>query len=733
MSSGCGDVLSLVDLQTAKKHQIFEAEVITGKAGGVAGGADIDYATNPVTGQVQKTMPAILRDIGFTPASFDFTTGGTLGAGDRDKAVLWPMSSGGDGGYYAWKGVLPKVIPAISTPASTGGVADGAWRPVVDFTRHDVEVEVKEAEERLLGVGAKIYRGSNGQYVQNGDVVPVGTTHLSVLINGKAEDVEMSQVASGSVSGLTEIEATIGGGSVYFSPIKNKQSVSSIDYLSKLNKSNETAYLSSGGRSGEFYWTDSDVSELVAIDTQKAIYVPPVWDLTGASGAWVRQYNFGKVNVEWFGAVYDLSVNSLNDTAIQAAFSYIGVTGETLENSGIAIRLSQLIILSDNTRYNLLGPIPTKSRVLYTTLQDPNQAGGFGAYINTDSNMFEMGLNTLITARNLAFIGSELDRTPGNFRLFAPNANEDYHKVDVRFCALSGFNRMANFLGGSYVQHITDCRIENNDVAINAPNACNASDFSRNSWAYNRVHFSGSGTLVTLRDGEFAFDAAYDEVGIKWEGDGHQIEGNYMEILVDTGVGDLSDRKNVQMIRWVVNKFSDRHSGFIRNNVLDAQNRTDYPLTIGSSYGANLTFTYQPVHKNKISGALKKDISIDAGTDLVLPDLSDNGTKTINGTYRLATNKAQAYVQASDSSLINSYNISSIVKNGTGDFTITFGYPFRNIPSISASLITGGNTIYRLSSLSATAVRILIYNLTSSALVDVNFTIKAEEMSQITE
>lgn len=51
MSSGCGDVLSLADLQTAKKHQIFEAEVITGKSGGVAGGANIDYATNAVTGQ----------------------------------------------------------------------------------------------------------------------------------------------------------------------------------------------------------------------------------------------------------------------------------------------------------------------------------------------------------------------------------------------------------------------------------------------------------------------------------------------------------------------------------------------------------------------------------------------------------------------------------------------------------------------------------------------------------
>lgn len=129
----CGDVLSLEDLQTAKKHQIFEAEVITGKAGGVAGGATIDTTTNQVTGQVQKTMPAILRDLGFQPASFDFVTGGTLATSDRNKAVLWPLP-GGDGDWYHWEGALPKTIPAASTPYTTGGVAEGAWRPVGDIT-----------------------------------------------------------------------------------------------------------------------------------------------------------------------------------------------------------------------------------------------------------------------------------------------------------------------------------------------------------------------------------------------------------------------------------------------------------------------------------------------------------------------------------------------------------------------------------------------------------------------
>lgn len=134
MSSGCGDVMSLNDLQIAKKHQIFEAEVITGKQGGVAGGADIDYATNQVTGQTQKTLPAVLRDVGFSPASFNFTTGGTLGVNDADKAVLWPKEDGGDGNYYAWRGSLPKVIPAASTPLATGGISDSAWDAFGDIT-----------------------------------------------------------------------------------------------------------------------------------------------------------------------------------------------------------------------------------------------------------------------------------------------------------------------------------------------------------------------------------------------------------------------------------------------------------------------------------------------------------------------------------------------------------------------------------------------------------------------
>lgn len=129
--AGCGDVLSLEDLQTAKKHQIFEAEVITGKAGGLATGGEIATATNAVTGQVQKTLPQTLKEVGFKPASFTFVTGGTLNAGDYDLAVYNPAPNG-DNNWYAWGGAMPKIVAPNSTPQTSGGFGASAWTQKTD-------------------------------------------------------------------------------------------------------------------------------------------------------------------------------------------------------------------------------------------------------------------------------------------------------------------------------------------------------------------------------------------------------------------------------------------------------------------------------------------------------------------------------------------------------------------------------------------------------------------------
>ena len=167
MSSGCGDVLSLADLQTAKKHQIFEAEVITGKSGGVAGGADIDYATNQVTGQTQKTLPAVLRDAGFSPVSWDFSTGGTLTVSDRDKVVYDPVSKT----WYSYAGALPVTVPAGFNP-----VGNADWKPRTDpYLRDDLADTDNEAlGDNLVGVKLSSYGAiARTQHDKNADLLSI--------------------------------------------------------------------------------------------------------------------------------------------------------------------------------------------------------------------------------------------------------------------------------------------------------------------------------------------------------------------------------------------------------------------------------------------------------------------------------------------------------------------------------------------------------------------------------
>lgn len=186
MSSGCGDVLSLADLQTAKKHQIFEAEVITGKSGGVAGGADIDYATNQVTGQTQKTLPAVLRDLGFEPASFDFTTGGTLTINDRNKVVYDPVSRT----WYSYAGALPVVVPASFNP-----VGNADWKPQTDpFLRDDLA--------STSGAGMVGYQ-------------PVGTGAVATNVQSKLRETVSVKDFGAVLSAAVASADTAGGRTVY--------------------------------------------------------------------------------------------------------------------------------------------------------------------------------------------------------------------------------------------------------------------------------------------------------------------------------------------------------------------------------------------------------------------------------------------------------------------------------------------------------------------------------------
>jgi hypothetical protein len=63
-------------------------------------------------------------------------------------------------------------------------------------------------------------------------------------------------------------------------------------------------YLNLVGHSGNFAWSAANLSTFVSADVNKGITVAPASDTTGASGAWVRQYD-GPWRPSWFGVLYD--------------------------------------------------------------------------------------------------------------------------------------------------------------------------------------------------------------------------------------------------------------------------------------------------------------------------------------------------------------------------------------------------------------------------------------------
>jgi hypothetical protein len=65
------------------------------------------------------------------------------------------------------------------------------------------------------------------------------------------------------------------------------------------------AYLSEGGRQGDFIFRVGDYSPQIAADTAEGLFIAPDSDPSGASGAWVRQFFAEDVDFRWFGPSAD--------------------------------------------------------------------------------------------------------------------------------------------------------------------------------------------------------------------------------------------------------------------------------------------------------------------------------------------------------------------------------------------------------------------------------------------
>lgn len=167
--------LSVINSNFQKIEDKMNQEVLWRKNSDVAGEAkmerDLDMDSNNILNAMVGDIPLseiaeqtqnvtmALKDGGYGYKTVDsFQDGATLNY--WNEVLRWELPDG-DGEYYRWDGALPKVVPPGSTPASTGGIGEGAWLSVGDASlRTDLNSSV-------VGKGASLVKLESGMSVQD--------------------------------------------------------------------------------------------------------------------------------------------------------------------------------------------------------------------------------------------------------------------------------------------------------------------------------------------------------------------------------------------------------------------------------------------------------------------------------------------------------------------------------------------------------------------------------------
>lgn len=132
----------------------------------------------------------------------------------------------------------------------------------------------------------------------------VGDELISLVQQGQTRRTTLVLLASFLTPSLSWIMDR-GPGSL----VKRYSTKTAIQALAPTNL--DSAYLSFPGQEGTFIFFTLDLSADLALDSLQGLHIPPNSDLSGASGAWVRQYE-GDIKPKWFGAVGD---NVTDDSA----------------------------------------------------------------------------------------------------------------------------------------------------------------------------------------------------------------------------------------------------------------------------------------------------------------------------------------------------------------------------------------------------------------------------------
>lgn len=125
--ANCNDYISADDLKTGKQAILHIEHVAKSRD---ANGDPALEVTDTIRGEsvTNKTLDGFFSSVGFKPADGSFEASGTIN--HRWETLLYES----EGNYYQWMGVLPKIVPPGSTPATTGGISPTTWVNQTDLT-----------------------------------------------------------------------------------------------------------------------------------------------------------------------------------------------------------------------------------------------------------------------------------------------------------------------------------------------------------------------------------------------------------------------------------------------------------------------------------------------------------------------------------------------------------------------------------------------------------------------
>lgn len=221
--------------------------------------------------------------------------------------------------------------------------------------------------------------------------------------------------------------ATPGGGSDTIQAVPDRAALASV------SPSLIQVYLSEAGREGVFKWDGSNLSTKVSADPQQGVYVAPSSDPTGASGAWVRQFD-GPLSVEWFGAVG----NGIADDEV-AVDAFLASAANT---AGVVQALT----------YKLTN----------AAISAPEHVAGSGRFLSTFKRDSD-GVNFLtVSADNVLLSDFTIDngfQANGKSGHPLAIANSDY--VDLRYLRAKDFGRVTSGGGSGFIAYASSGQTKN--------------------------------------------------------------------------------------------------------------------------------------------------------------------------------------------------------------------------------------------------------------------------------